>query len=422
MFSALFRQEVLSARHESRFGQAVFFQPPTVRWMVFFLIVVFVSFLIFAANAALKQTVRVRGYLTPTGGEVKVYGGKSGVVTEVFVDDGDVVKAGDILVSLADPQYDHEGRAKAGLVLQQIDGQLQQLARRQAVVSSRFDAQAGQLRQQIQGMQITLQLLKDEQQIRHQRVALSGHDLDATRRLRTSRAISEHEYRQVASSLFLLQQQAKAGELAIAAHLQAMADARQQLKVLPLHAKEEKLQLDSTLSQLRARRHELRSQLGFTITAPRDGIVSNMVTHRGDIMDTRQPLLTLLEADSELEAWLYLPSRALADIEAGSQVMISYDAYPHQTYGSFPARVYSVADSAMDPREFLFPVDIREPVYLVRAHIDDQGLGEGLGEGLGKSSANRFRPGMQFTADIVTGEHTILDTLTSPLSGLRRRL
>lgn len=414
MVKALFRREVLTARQASRFGHAVFYQPPTLRWMVFFLIVIFLSFLVFAATAALKQTARVRGYLTATGGEVKVYGGKPGVLSEVFVADGDVVQAGDILASLTDPQYDHQGRAKAELALQQIDVQLQQLARRQEVVVSRFEAQDGQLRQQLLGMQNTLQLLRDEQQIRRQRVELSGHDLDASSRLRASDTISEREYRQTAAALLQQQQLAKTGELAITRHLQAMADIRQQLQVLPLQAQEERLVLDSTVSQLLARRHELRSQLSFTITATRDGTISNLVARRGDIIDTSRPLLTLLHTDSELEAWLYLPSRALADITAGSQVMISYDAYPHQTYGSFPAQVFSVADSAMDPREFLFPVDIREPVYLVRAQISDQGLGPG--------PANRFRPGMQFTADIVTAEQTVLEKLITPMSGLRRRL
>ena len=139
-----------------------------------------------------------------------------------------------------------------------------------------------------------------------------------------------------------------------------------------------------------------------------------MVSRTGDIIDTSKPLLTLLESDSKLEAWLYLPSRALANVQAGTEIMISYDAYPYQTYGSFPARILSVADSAMDPREFLIPVDVREPVYLVKAQISDQGLADG--------PANRFRPGMQFTADIVTAEQTVLKKLISPLRGLGRRL
>ncbi len=414
MNESLFRQEVLAARQNSRFGQAVFYQPLTIRLMVSFLVVVFVSFLAFAASAELKQTERVRGYLTSTGGEVKIYGGKPGVLTEIFVEDGDVVKTGDILAAMSDPFYDHRGQEKARLALQQIDVQLRQLRARKEVVATRFEVQATQVQQQLQGMQKTLQLLRDEQWMRQQRVDLSDQDLQASRRLRATNTISEREFRQTASSQILLEQQAKTAELAIAKHLQAMEDARQQLIQLPMRGREEALLLDSARSQLLARRHDLLSQLKFTITASRDGIVSNMVSRTGDIIDTSKPLLTLLESDSKLEAWLYLPSRALANVQAGTEIMISYDAYPYQTYGSFPARILSVADSAMDPREFLIPVDVREPVYLVKAQISDQGPADG--------TANQFRPGMQFTADIVTAEQTVLKKLISPLRGLGRRL
>lgn len=414
MGDALFRPEVMAARQGAQFGRAIFYQPLSVRLMVFFLLVVVVSFLLFAANAELKQTERVRGYLTSTGGEVKVYGRRVGVLTELFVGDGDAVKAGDILAALSDPQHDQHGREQAALTLQQIDFQLGQLARRKEVVASRFDAQIIQVRQQLRGIENALQLLRSEQQIRNHRVELSGHDLQASNKLRASNTISEREHRQTASSLYLLQQQAKAGELAIARQRQAMAEARQQLEVLPLQAQEELLVLDAAMSQLHARRHDAQSQLRFTIAATRDGIVSNVIARKGDIIDTSEPLLTLLHPDSVLEAWLYLPSSALANIDAGSEIMISYDAYPYQTYGSFPAQIFSVADSAMDPREFLFPVDIREPVYLVRAHIRDQGLAH--------SSTNRFRPGMQFTADIVTGEQSVMERLLAPMSGLGRRL
>ena len=414
MADTLFRPEVMAGQQRGRFGPAVFYQPPTLKLMVMFLVLVFTGFLLFAANASLKQTQRVRGYLTSTGGEVKIYGSRPGVLTDVFVQNGDTVTAGQVLMALSDPQYDHRGQEQSAIALQQIDAQLQQLAHRKHIVASRFDAQAEQLRQQLEGMQQTLQLLRDEQQMRHQRVELSRHDVEASRKLRAADTISSREYRQVASSQFLLQQQAKTGELAIARHLQAMADARQQLRVLPLRAQEEVLVLDSAESQLFARRHELLSQLRFSITATRDGIVNNVVSRQGDIINTSEPLLTLLHTGNELEAWLYLPSSALADIDAGTRIRISYDAYPHQSYGTFPAQIFSVADSAMDPREFLFPVDLREPVYLVKARITDQGLADGTG--------NRFRPGMQFTADIVTGELTVLEKILSPLRGLRRRL
>lgn len=414
MSSTLFRPEALAAQQGTRFGPAVFYQPLSVKLAVLALLVLFVCFLVFAANADIKQTERVRGYLTSAGGEVKVYGGRPGVLTEILVSDGDFVETGAVLAVATAPQFDEQGQQAVGAVLQQINAQLRQLQRRIVVINARFELQDQQIRRQLTGMRGALTLLREQQQILQRRVALSNQDYQASRQLFLATTISEREHRQSASALYLLQQQAKAGALAIERHLQAMADAQQQLDLQPLQAQEERLMLDNTTSQLLARRHELQAQHRFTITATRDGIVNNFVMRIGDVIDPRQPVLTLLGVDDDLEAWLYLPTRALANVQQGVAVMISYDAYPYQTYGSFPAQIVSVADSVMDPREFLFPVNVGEPVYLVKARVADQSVTGGAG--------NSFRPGMQFSADIVTGERTVLQKLVSPLSGLGRRL
>ncbi|OFE12053.1 hypothetical protein PHACT_01985 [Pseudohongiella acticola] len=414
MNEKLFRTEILYAQQGAQFGEAIFYQPLTVRLMVSFLLLVFVGFLAFICTAEIKQTQQVRGVLTANGGEVKVYGGKSGIVTDVAVKDGDIVSAGDILATLAGTHHDQYGQRMPDQALQQTETQLNQLKHRKVVLTERFDAQLQKIRIQLLGMQNTLNLLKEEQGIRQLRVQLSEQDFQASDKLHRASTISERTFRQSASTLYQLQQQVKAGDLAIEQHRQAMAEAEQQLLIIPLLAQEEHLVLDNAISKLRARQHELHFQRSFTITATRDGIVSNFVLREGDVVDPGEPLVTLLDPDTKLEALLYLPSRALANVGKETPVMISYDAYPYQTYGSFSAQITSVADSVMDPREFLFPVDVREPVYLVKAHIADQGPSS--------ESTQRFRPGLQFSADIVTGEQTVWEKLTSPLRGVTRRL
>ncbi|HDZ09965.1 HlyD family secretion protein [Pseudohongiella sp.] len=414
MSTGLFRPQVLTAQHGVRFGQRIFYQPLTVRLMVLMLLVLFACLLTFAANAEIKQTKRVRGHLVPAGGEVKVYAGSPGVLTEIFVSNGEFVQAGTVLATVSDPQYNQQGQAFADLALQQIDTQLQQLLRRQRVVKTRFNAQASLIRRQLSGMQAALVLLREEQDILQRRVALSEQDHEASNKLYRRSTISQREFRQSASALYLLQQQEKSKALAIARHLQAISETEQQLGMQPLLAQEERLVLDNAQSQLLARKQEIEVRRRSTIIASRDGTVSNLLLREGDVVDPGEPVLTLSQIGEELEAWLYLPSSALAKVGKGVDVMISYDAYPAQTYGSFPAQILNVADSVMDPREYLFLVDVREPVYLVRARVADQ---RPIGQ-----EGSRFRPGMQFFADIVTGEQTVLQKLLAPLSGLGRRM
>ncbi|MEX2335398.1 MAG: biotin/lipoyl-binding protein, partial [Pseudohongiella sp.] len=233
MSTPLFRPEVFAAQQGSGFGQAVFYQPLSVKLMVLVMLVLFACFVAFAASANIKQTERVRGYLTSAGGEVKIYGSRTGVLAEVLVSEGEFVEAGTVLAVATDAQFDHQGQQAMAAVMQQIDIQLQQLARRKTVLASRFEAQEKKIRQQLVGLRDALNLLKQEQQILLRRVVLAEQDYNASQQLLAVKTISEHEHRQVSSALYLLQQQATAGELAIARHLQTIEQAEQQLAQQP---------------------------------------------------------------------------------------------------------------------------------------------------------------------------------------------
>src|SRR5690554_7491597 len=85
MRDTLFRAQAVHSSLGSSFGDRVFYQPLRLRIMVTFLGGVFIVFLMFAVLAPLTQTERVRGFVTPALGEVKVYGARSGVLLEIHV-------------------------------------------------------------------------------------------------------------------------------------------------------------------------------------------------------------------------------------------------------------------------------------------------------------------------------------------------
>ena len=94
--------------------------------------------------------------------------------------------------------------------------------------------------------------------------------------------------------------------------------------------------------------------------------------------------------------------------------MLAYDAYPVRTFGAFPATVTFIADTVMDPREVALPHELREPVYLVRARLGAKAIED--------TTLERLRPGMQFSAQIVTARQTLLQRVLAPLRSLGRKL
>ena len=414
MRAELFRQQVLLSSAVSRFGSAVFHQPLSVRLLVLGVLFVFLVFVIFAALADIKQTERARGYLTPVEGELKLYSSRAGVFQEIKGSEGQLVQEGEVLATITDPQFDETGRQQNQVLLDYLQQQLAQFAERVVLLRNQSLISIEQLLGRITGIKAELVLLRDEHAVILQRLALSEQELRSSQILLERGSIATREHNQVKMTWYNLMQLAKNAEIGIQSKLLALQEAQHQLKMQPLQHESELLLLQNNISQLQARSSELRAQGKFALVAPTTGIISNLLARAGDYVDPRIPVLTLLPASYMLEARLYLSSRALGKVETGQEIMLAYDAYPYQTYGTFTAHITQISTAAVDPRQFLFPVELGEPVYLVTATIKQQSVDSGV--------AKQLRPGMLFSAEIVTGSESILQRLLAPLASLSRKL
>ncbi len=383
--------------------------------MVLSVVFVFLFFVTFAAFAELKQSERVRGVLAFREGEVKLYVSRPGVVSELHVRDGDIVAAGDVLATMVTAGTDETGNSITDGLLSNLALQIDRHQTLLEVLVQREAVEAARLQRRIEVLAQEKRLVLDEHQMLVLRLEIAEQDYLTNRKLYETSAISKREYDQARSTWYGLQQQSKASLLAAQLREGAITDARQQQNLLPISFKEERLALESNLLQLQQRRDELKTQGRFSITAPVAGRITNLVTTTGDLLEPRSPFVTVSPLDSTLEARLYLPSRSRGGIMPEQLVMLSYDAFPYQTHGSFQAEINTIAATVLDPREHLIPLELTEPVYLARARLMQQTVGE-------PGSGAQLRSGMQFTADIVTGRETILQRVMSPLSGLGRKL
>lgn len=404
------------AARASGFGAAVFHQPLSLRFFVVGLAMFFIAISVFASFADLTETERVRGHLTGAGGETRVYSTQTGVVTDVRVAEGDTVAEGDVVATVSEYQFDGQGKRTSDVLKHEIENQMRQIERRRLAIDQRYRIECKQLGIRLRGMRAELELRRQEHALLGRRVDIATREHEASLSLRDSAAISSREYHQAASALYSLQQQEKSAQLTIETQKLALAELEQQIAIHPLQLADERLVLDQARSQLNTRYHELEVRQALSITAPKAGVVSNVVIRPGDLADPRAPVMTLLHPGDELQAWLYLPSRALAMVDVGTEVLLAYDAYPYQTWGRYRATVTMVSESAMDPREYFLPQDLYEPVYLVKASLASQSIADP------GQSQERLRAGTLLAADIVTGRRSLLQKLLSPLRGVQHKL
>ena len=119
-----------------------------------------------------------------------------------------------------------------------------------------------------------------------------------------------------------------------------------------------------------------------------------------------------------LEAQLFSPSRAIGFLQPGQRVLLRYQAYPYQKFGSYGGIVASVSRSGVSPSELapqlagltsLFPPN--DPLYRITVTLDAQ-----TAQAYGKQM--RLAPGMQLEADIMTDSRRLIEWMFEPLYSL----
>lgn len=406
----LFREQALVSQQGDNTGSVVFYQPLALRVLVVLLLAVFVVFLAYAAMADINQTVTVRGLLSATEGELKVYANKAGQLETLHVKNGDLVTRSQVLATLVETGFDRQGLNVHLLSQQHVDDQIAQ-------ISGRLLLNRDQRILQDSLSESRRNSLVEELALRHEehRLALAQRDnaqADFVRlqRLNMARAISDSELEKAESTLLAMQKNVQLVQLAINAVAAQTKDLQTQRELDILRTEDEELALAFSLSQLKQRREEMRFAQSQTLLAPASGRVENLINRDGDQLNPRQPVLSIVPMQSGYKAQMFLPSRALGKVAEGDDIILVYDAFPLYEYGSFRAQVSNISSSPIDPREYLIPLEINEPVYLLDAAL------------LASNDELPLRPGMQFSAELVVGSQSILQSILKPLRTLEGRL
>jgi hemolysin D len=164
------------------------------------------------------------------------------------------------------------------------------------------------------------------------------------------------------------------------------------------------------------------------LTAPVDGVVQQLAIHTvGGVVTPAQSLLMIVPSDSRLEIEAMVSNRDVGFVHAGQEAEIKIDTFNFTRYGLLHGQVLTVSQDAV----------IRDRK---QDRSDDRGLGaqndtsEPKGQELNytaRISLGRTRmqiedrmvnlsPGMAATVEIKTGSRTILSYLLSPLLRYRQ--
>lgn len=409
MNTELFRAEVLQQAGLA-LGDVLQWEPPRGRVVFALFLGVFVALLGFAALAPVTRSELVRGVISVEGGLGKLHVPAAGQVARVLVSEGQAVEQGEALLTLIPAAYEAADPQVHLYVTKALEQQLAVLMSQLSLLRTRQEQDREDVTRRRLALEQALLLQQQEQALVQQRLALAELALQRSAALLARRLVAPASHADLENGVVVARQAVVAQELARNQLQEALLGLAQQARQAETDIVTETLRLELAVSQLQVQQQEQARQARITLRAPAAGRVAGLVVTAGMAVDPARPVLTLLPESGDLLAQLFVPSRAAGQLRAGQVVQLVHDAYPQSIHGSFPARISSVSETTVDPREYLVPFDTPEPVFLVQAQLQMDARPLSL------------RAGMQFTAHVQTGRESLLARITAPLRRLESLL
>ena len=412
----LFRQQAMQRQTERLHGD-ILLLPRFSHSLILGLLlawVVLAFFWLISSTYARKETVS--GWLDPAAGVVRVVAEGSGIIKQILVSEGDQVTEGQPLMIINGDRMLADGESLEVRLLEEYETQrlllTAQLTRNQRGNQMR----KRDIAQRIVASEENLRVLDKQVKTLEERNALVSVRVKRYANLKREGHVSLVAYDAVKEEELLLRSEMQALSRSRINQQNTIQQLQTEQQLLPDEYSNAKDQMQARLSDIAQKIAQLHGQRARTIKASRPGIVNNLQIREGQQTQNGLSLLSLVPVDAKLTAHLLIPVRAIGFVKNGQTIDIRYDAFPYQKFGLYSAEVVSVSDSILLPDELIgAPIQLREPVYRVFAHLEKTTV-----QAYGKN--HPLKPGMTLSADIRLGDRSLIQWLLEPIYSLKGRL
>lgn len=404
----------------------------SVKFAIYTILGLIVAMLVWMSLTRISEVTVTGGKVTPVGHIHSIQHLEGGLIGNVFVEDGDRVEAGDLLVNFAPPSSQSEfdqlqirktileldlarlAAIKTGsipdfskhhdtypqLTAKEDEAFRTQMASYQIeleVVEARIEQRISELQRQknqVVVLENETQLLQKQVDIRSElaeRHAISKSDL---LRIQSEHASLKSELKSVVDSVSVAQR-ALAEERK--RHDEVIADQDQEMEREAAAAENELAKVDSALVKAKDKVDRLM------VYSPVKGIVQGLaVTTINAVVGPGEVIMQVVPVDDEMIIESRLKPDEVGYVRPGQLADIRVDSYDSSRFGTIKGSVRQISPST-------YLDENANPYYKVKVGLDKSWLGESEGQ-------MSVIPGMTVQVDIITGSKTIMQYLLKPVT------
>ncbi|WP_420607370.1 HlyD family secretion protein [Novosphingopyxis sp.] len=412
--SDLYRQEAIAALR-SRFGR-----PARIGivpgWAVVLLLTGLMTCAgIFFTTATFSRKETVSGLLQPTGSEARISYFRPATIQQIHVREGQLVNRGDPLFTLALDQHLASGGTLGDRLGKALELKTAALSMQREAAGSTAAAEQRELSARIMDLTAQEASLSRDASVQRERLELLEATLDGYEKLAAKGFVSEINLRAKRSEFL-------AERLALSDMLRRADEAAAQIAAYQAQglqsrsvALDTQAQLNSQFAQIAREDADDASLRGTVLTAPIGGRVVTLRAKSGANIEPNAVLAVVLPSNANLQAELWVPSRAIGLVTPGKDVRLMYDAFPFERFGSAKGKIVDISQTPVAASELPVPNETKESLYRVRVALSQQFM-----SAYGKKWP--LAPGSRLRADVILERQSLLDWLLAPVRATQGRL
>ncbi len=414
----LFRLEALTSRQSNWLGEVVLVRPFSFAVLTLIAGGFAAMVVTFFLWGSYTKRITVPGQLVPFSGQLKIHAPQYGLVLERFVDEGQPVKLGAPLFRISSERYAGDSQPVQADVNDQLTIRQRSLGDELAKTRQLQTEERQSLQSKLESLRRQLRTLAQQTESQEKLVKLATNAADRYQGLMDKGYISMDQLQQRQSEL-LGQHQTLQGLVRETTVLnQQLVETQHEFAGLSALHQNQLAGIERSLSGIQQELIESEAKRALVITAPQDGVATAILVEPGQTVDSSRVLMSIVPANSHLQAELYAPSKSIGFIHAGDPVKVRYQAYPYQKFGQHSGSVISISKATLSANELATMTGSvpglgleGEQIYRIRVDVESQSV-------MAYGKARPLQTGMLVEADILQETRHLYEWVLEPLYSL----